>query len=53
MSSEIADPYIRDAVARAVAEAIARSWDRQVRDNDGNNLQIPDIRRPGRSDLDC
>ena len=29
MSSDIADPDIRDAVARAVAEAIARSWDRQ------------------------
>jgi hypothetical protein len=31
MSSEITDPDIREAVARAAAEAIARSWDRQDR----------------------
>jgi hypothetical protein len=29
MSSDIADPDIRDAVARAAGAAIARSWDRQ------------------------
>jgi hypothetical protein len=31
MSSEITDPDIRDVVARAAAEAIARSWDRKER----------------------